>query len=498
MTRQESSVVGGNLNAVGTLLAILAAAAVCGGCRGQATPEQPPEEISAVRGVRTHLTIPKELSFEEQIAIPVSEWETSTGGTCAVTELDFAGEAGDSPRLPGECTIVLAPLSSLPELVDAGWVASMTLNDDALDARWDDVMEGLRNGMCRPGGEPGVLPVSCPVLACYYRSDLLEAAGKSPPETWDDYQTLLETLPDWAPEMAAVEPWGEEFRASLFLARAASLALHPDSLSLYLDIQTGEPLIASEAFLRSLADMQAASPYLDQASLTLGPGECLREVTEGRAALAIGLPASPTRDVPDSTDAGEGTAGGTIGVCPLPGSLSVFNRETGEWSDLSAESGPYRVTLAGFEGYAVCVHAGATEPQQRASWNLWGMIEDDLQTSGEPPAWLPGICRTSRLAGARRSPMSGLPASTWQAHLEVAANQLTSTRVAADLPLPQRQRFREPLGEQVTRALTEDASPEDALQAVGDEWIELIEELGRQRVLNTYRACLGLSPVSLP
>ena len=53
----------------------------------------------------------------------------------------------------------------------------------------------------------------CPVrtLVCYLRRDLLDQAGLKLPETWEDYHVLLEKLPEWAPGLAAVEPWSEEF-----------------------------------------------------------------------------------------------------------------------------------------------------------------------------------------------------------------------------------------------------------------------------------------------
>lgn len=449
--------------------------------------------------VAIQLAFPKGTGLRERAAIAVSEWETTTQGLCTVTELDFADEDESLESLSAATDIVLVPMTLLPALVDAGWIAPLD-GDESSEAmtRWKDVMDGLRDSACRPHGTPAVLPVSCPVLACYYRSDLLEAADKAPPETWEDYQMLLETLPEWAPDQTAVEPWNEEFRASMFLARAASSALHPDSLSLYLDIQNGESLIASEGFVRSLEASRDSLRHLDQQSLSLGPNDCLRELTAGRAALAIGHPADPAVNGDDLSADSESRFQGRIGVCSLPGTEQVFDRENNEWTDLSGASGPYRVTLAGFDGFAVCVHSGSLPVEQRAAWDLWGMIEDDFQAGGEPLQWLSGICRSGRLASARQTVWRGMPTNAWRAHLDVAAKQLTSTRVAADLPLPERRRFREVLTEQVTRAITGETSSDAALQAAAEDWNGLIEELGRERVLNTYRACLGLRPVSGP
>src|SRR5262249_36247776 len=151
---------------------------------------------------------------------------------------------------------------------------SSVLTDDDQGVGWRDLFAGLAGKFAARKGTPLFVPLSCPVLVCYYRRDLLGAAGLNPPQTWDDYQQLLEKLPNWAPGLAAAEPWGENFRATMFLARGVCAAQHSGHYSLFFDIETGAPLIDSPGFVRALETARAAVAKMPQDVLTYGPVDC--------------------------------------------------------------------------------------------------------------------------------------------------------------------------------------------------------------------------------
>jgi ABC-type glycerol-3-phosphate transport system substrate-binding protein len=417
--------------------------------------------------------------------LPISEWEAARG-TCRVEEAALSDPGGGPSSLPGGTALLVAPLPLVPELVDAGWLSPLDPKSDAgAMAVWQDLYGGLRQGWAAPGRRPALIPLDVPVLACYYRADLLAAAGHKPPETWRDYQQLLDALGEWAPGLTAVEPWHPDFRATAFLARAVSSALHPDNLSLYVDLETGRPLIGGPPFVRALEEARAALARLDPRSLDLQPADCYREVAAGRAALAVGLPVLDESPVERGVDV-------RIGVAPLPGSDRVYHGQLGTWSPPTDDRKVNRVTLVGFDGLAVCVSAHVPIEVQRAAWELWASIDAQEE---EEDAGRPGrrLCRASAAADVARNPPAGWPVEEWRAQVRTVTGALDATRVVPDLPLPQRWEFRDRLTSRLSEALDGRRPPEEALRLAAEDWQALIDQIGARRVRNTCRQCSGLS-----
>lgn len=453
------------------------------GCK-QAPPPPPVDAPPVLEGMTVEIAAPAELAISERSRLALDEWQASTGGEFRLQE--YMSAASVSPPA-AETALAVVPLEQLPDLIAADWPA--TIDDPHALADWEDLFRGLRNGIAQPGGEPGVIPTACPVLAVYYRADLLDAAGRRPPRNWDEYQTLLDERDDWSRGLPALEPWGPEFRSSMWLARAASYALHPDSVSVLLDLQTADPLLSDPPFLLALEESLTAIKALDPQSLELGPEECCLAVLEGRAAIAIGTaPAGSTRS-------SEGVSGDVlleadVGTALLPGASRVYERSTGAWQPVEQGS---RTTLVGHRGYAACVSQSIAEDARKAAWSLWAALRmtgelDDLPFGA-------AICRASDVPAAQHEPAAGFTAIEWRRHVDASVSALQDTRVLLELPLPEAARFREKLTAPLSDAIEGTTPPAEALQQAANDWQTLIDELGRDKVLNVYRRCHGLMPL---
>ncbi len=431
--------------------------------------------------------VPRSSGLAVEWRIAVGEWESAQGAVCRVEELDLSGPGEVLPHLSDETALLVAPLPLVPELVDAAWLSPL---DTTLDVRaaavWQGLSSGLRQGLAAPGKHPALVPVDCPVLACYYRADLLHAAGREPPTSWRDYQQLLDTLHEWAPGLAAVEPWHRDFRATNYLARAASFALHPDNLSLFIDLETGQPLIGEPPFVHALAAAQAARERLDPRSLTLTPADCFREVAAGRAALAIGIPGNDLSTMERAADI-------RIGVAPLPGADRVYHRELGEWVPPADGQAVNQVTLVGFDGLVVCVSARVAKQTQRAAWDLWASIDAQEDSASRVNRPARRLCRASGVDDVSRNPPAGWPVEEWREQVRTVTGILESSRVVTDLPLPHRREFHGRLTARLSEALDGTRSADEALQLAAADWQALIDQLGARRVRNVCRQCSGLS-----
>lgn len=431
------------------------------------------------------VVVPRDSSVSASWKLAAAEWEAARGVACRVDVLEPS--SGGMPEMAADAALLAAPLPLVPELIDAGWIAPPDRNaDPEVFSAWQDLFRGLQDGVASAGKQPALIPLECPVLVCCYRADLLEAAGRRPPETWSDYQLLLDELPDWAPGLSAVEPWSEEFRASMFLARAVPLALHPDNVSLYLDAETGAPAIGEPPFVQALDGARQALARLDRRSLELGPRECFREVLAGRAALAVALPAE--------FDAAERPEDGRIGFAPLPGADRVFHRQIGEWV-AAPDGAPNRVTLVGFGGLAACVSSRVAEPARRTAWRVWLEFDAHDATTADGALLMHRLCRASIAVSAAPNPPSDWRTSEWRDYVKAVTVALDGTRTAFDLPFPHRAEFRGRLTTRLSEAIEGTTSAAEALERTSGDWQALCEELGIRRVLNTARQCSGLSPL---
>lgn len=466
------------------------------------------DEWSAQTGARPHLL---EYDVRENRRALIELLKPSQSGTQAVPENPAAapgraGESGDPPALS------VFPIARIPELAAENVLASIPDDQRAADRlNWIDVFRGLREHVASVEGQPTVVPLSCPVLVCYYRRDLLEQAGLAPPDTWDDYQQLLDTLDRWAPGMTAVEPWGDDYRATMFLARAVSYAKHPGNYSFFFDISSGEPLIDRPGFVRALEAARSALAQMPEAVKEYTPADCRRDFFLGRAALAVTfetgpgnppLPFGPSeRSNPPRpvtvTGRGDVTRPSLVaGFCRLPGQREVYNHSTESWESPPGAS-VNRVTLTGFTGLCAGVSRTSSPLQQQAAWNLLTTLAVENLTIVFPAA-TKGPCRRSQVTRPSAWVGEELSAGEGAEYLHAVAESLGDSQLVAELPVVGRDRFRTALTAGVSTVLSGSAQPQQALAEVAHRWQQITEEVGLEAVLDSYRRSLGLPPLMRP
>lgn len=462
------------------------------------THDEAPQTTGALpfAGQDVRLAVPADFGFREVWEGPLNEWAAQSGARYSLAEYTPSESSGPFAGSPDSAqnTLAIFPLEQAAEMIAAGELAPIpasVLEGSDNGIQWQDLFGGVRQKLASRKGQPLFVPLSAPVLVCYFRQDLLSAAGLAPPQTWDDYQQLLDNLATWAPECTAVEPWSEAFRATLFLARAVSLAQHPGQYSLFLDIETGDPLIDSPGFVRALDAARAALQKMPPDVLKYDPADCRNELLQGRAALAIACESPAVGSTAATAPAADRPGPMEIGFIRLPGSREVYNSDRRTWEPL-ADKSINRVTLTGFSGWGVGTSARCSVLQAEASWNALIKLCSSSLTTGFPPG-IVGLCRESQLQSA-----GGL-----ETHLEArdailyanaVAQSLRDTRLVADVPMIGRRQFRQSLASALTSAIGGSETSELALQTAARDWREIIGKIGAAKVRDSYRVTLGLSP----
>lgn len=447
-------------------------------------------------GTTVTVVVPPKHGYRESWEAALNDWSDQTGATVDLQEAD----ATPASAPPG--SLVVVPATQLAEWVAAKALAPMpgatrsSVAESVGEAAttgvpglgWDEAFLGLRDRLGSPAHTPSVIPISTPTLVLYYRSDLLAKAQRTPPRTWDEYHQLVSDLPLWAPGKTVAEPWSEEFRATMFLARAMPAAQHPGHHAPFFDADLMTPLIANEAYVRTLEQTARMLSNLPETSrdfvLKATPEACRAELLAGRAALAIAWEPGPGTATPRAE-------GISIGVARLPGSKEAFNPSRRTW-DPAEGDGVHQVTLVGFAGWVAVVKYGGSEIQRDAAWNLAGRLWN-AEALAPQPAGTFGPFREADLADPSRFAGEGLLSSEAEAYGFAVAESLRDRRVVVELPLLGRDEYRRALADGLTNALKGSQKPEDALRKVDDAWRDITSRLGEDKVRDSYRRFLGLS-----
>lgn len=447
------------------------------GCDSQ-TEESSQSETpgAALAGVEFTVSVPKGFNLVESWRPFADEWESRSGASVVLSEDTTLG-------------LRLFPITELPTHYIEDQLASIEpdLINESGDDLWTDLAGGLRN-IVRRRKLAVAIPLSSPTLVCYYRADLLEAAKRKAPETWDEYQNLIKTIDSWAPGFVAVEPWTEEFRSTLFLAKAASYSRFPGNLSLCFDLSTHEPLINEPGFVTALEDCAKTLKALPANVLELSPYDCAELVKTGKAAMAIGIEtAGPFETVGERDDSVR------IEFTQLPGRKSVYNRGLKEWST-TPDGNVNRPGLTAFVGYCIGFSKEMSESQQQAAINFIAELTNEELVSSQLPSEMRSVCRLYHEAVATEQWYGqSLQGDESRNYSRTVFDCLRANDVIPELPLFGRDQFRETLATAVTNVMTNGAQPDAELNRVAESWKALAKSLGESKVQNSYRTSFGRS-----
>ena len=448
-------------------------------------------ESAPFEGVRLQIAVPAGYDLQTSWRIELDEWSARTGATYELHEYELAkkltagNEQEKANAASADATLVVFPMTEIATRQLAPISKEMLPADNLY---FSDMFTGLRDGPASVAGKPTLLPISSPVLVYYYRRDVFEDAGLSPPETWEQHLKLLGELD--ARKLVSVSPWNEDFRATMFLARAVTYAKHPHQYSLFFDVETGAPLIDGPGFVRALNETREAIDLMRKRTdvLTLSPADCRQMLLSGKAVAAFSFETETKESEIDRP------ASANIGCVRLPGNPTAYNRSTAEWETLRDEP-INRCTLTAFDGLCAGVSANASQLEQRAAWELLVQIAVETRklTNVFPPQTR-SLCRESQLAMPDLWNSGDLSSGETDQVVKAIAASLRDTRLVAELPVVGRARFRAALSAGIGRFLANKATAEATLKQVADEWRIISADIGEETVLNGYRSSIGLSP----
>ncbi len=514
---------------------------LAGGCSGPASNESGGRDTAAVPASIRLLVVD-----DPPLAAAIRrQWAAQGTGELTVRQATF-DELMKSERPDADA--IIYPSGLIGELARRQWISPVP--DEVLQSEtlaWNDVFRLLRLKEATWGDRTYGLPLGSPQLVLFYRADIFERLGLSPPQTWREYEQLLprlslgrlgaaettetsdskndgpadtdsldESAPveadsgELLPRFAMVEPLAPGWAAQVLLARSASYVRHRSQTSALFDYRTMEPLIGSPPFVRALEEMAAAAKYGPDDPFTVTPADARRLVFDSQAAMAISWPtaavdtgpappasgtAAPQNRAAEADESGETTvaeATGTIAFAALPGASDVYQLRDNRWDERrSGESTRVPLLVTAGRMGSVTRESG----QSRAAFSVLVWL-----TGREWSRRVSSVSSAATLFRATHleSPRAWLGPETDEGaarqYAELVSNAQTGSIWLANLRLPGRREYLAVLDRAVELAVRGESEPADALKQAADKWDEITDRLGRDRQREAYQRSLGIAP----
>ena len=317
-----------------------------------------------------------------------------------------------------------------------------------------------------------------------------EATGEplEVPKTWAEYQQVAEFFSDQdfdgdgKPNFGSAEVTKrDDLMFSAFISRAAPYVKNPDVTGgVFFDVETMEPLINTPGFVRALEDMAAAKSTWPPGGSNFGLGDEIFSFGGGQTLMSYSWD-----DAFIQAQQADSRIRNQVQAAPLPGADEVYNRETGSWD----------------EGY------------NQAPYFTWGWTSGVANTSQNQTMAFDYLCFFSNEANTALDLTIGrfgvnpyrnahFEASFWEEQgwsKEVAESYVgtlsgmeESTNQVFDLRVPGVNEFMSSLATGVASALAGEKPPQEALDGVADEWVNITEQVGKEQVQEAYRNVVAL------
>ena len=453
----------------------------------------------SLEGVTLTLAVNDDKPLADAIEKLAGEWQAQTGSTLKVVRIDTTS-IEELKKAKADALItashILGPLAEAKVVVP---LDESVLKADPL--HWIETFELPRLPEAKWGEKFYGISFGSPVLVCYYRPDLFEKLGIDPPKTWEEYYAAAKKLSDpkklgdlvtvkadqWH---AVAEPYGGQWAAITFLARAASLAKHRDNYSVLFKSSTMDPLLMSMPMRKALDLMVATSEFATGSEEATDPDATRRLFWEGRVAMALTWPTA-TAELPESAK----TSPVPMAVVPLPGSREVYNIDEGWRMEYRDKDQSWQVPLLGIAGRLGTVCQSSRHQAAAVRLLLWlsGNTSRPVPASRSRATTLYRQDQISQAGQWTEPPISAEAASHYA---EVTKATMQSDQWVFALRIPGRAEYLAVLGESIHDALEGKETPSTALRNTAAKWSGLVnkDEKEKEKQLQAYRNSLGLEP----
>lgn len=445
------------------------------------------------------------------------EFEAATGGTLEIVETP------DSEHFPKLMTDVTSGAGAydtsligawwLGDLVEGGYVMpldEMYADDSEKFPQYDieDMLPGVKKLMYY-GDNMYVVPNDADGQVMYYRSDLLadpehQAAFKEAygydlkvPDTWDEFRDVAEYFdgkdlngdgtPDDGLTMHLKVGGQGMFH---FMSFSAPFVIGPENPNNYwFNPDTMEPLMASEGHERAMETLVDLLQFGPEAMMGWSLGEAWDHFLRGQAALTF-----TWGDLGSLAQETGSQVRGKTGSAPMPGTMEYFNVNTGEWV---ATETPNKVGNTTGGSWSGVITNGADAECTYFFLSMMAVEEKSFVYAargwdGVDPGRFSHILEPNGTATIDAYLQAGWDEADVTAYTEAYYENFNNALQFPYLRIPGAFEYWTSLDVHLSDAATGQATPEEALAGIVEDYNAITERLGLESQQKSYKASLGV------
>lgn len=446
---------------------------------------------------------------------PASEygqiWAAENGATVEVQQFTFSDlfpkiitalETGS-----GDFDVMIYASDWMGDIAGGGYVEPIS---DEIKARveWEDVLPLYRERIADWGGTTYALPFDGDSHMMYYRKDLVnpespfaadfEAAYGYPldePQTWAQYRDIAEffhnqevdTAGVVAPIYGVAEAQKRSAQSFWFLmTRAAGYAKVPGDPYFFFD-ENMTPLVNTPGWVKGLQDWIDISAFGTPDMINFDVTNVRQVFPAGQSVFGLDW-----GDIgPITIDPNVSVIQGLAGFGVTPGGDQYWDRATGEW--VTPESGVNRAPFIAYGGWVISVAADSDVKEAALDLAAYLAGKDLAATLAVTGGTGVNPLRQSQFDNLDLWVNAGFDQASAEDYLDAVLKTIDDPNAVVDLRIPGAFEYFSVLDVQIARALSGEATAQEALDQVAVDWDAITERLGRESQLTLYKQSLGVA-----
>ncbi|MCB9450491.1 MAG: extracellular solute-binding protein [Anaerolineaceae bacterium] len=436
------------------------------------------------------------------------EWEAMTGATVQVQEFAF-GELYEKMLAAFETgsndfDMLVFPADWAGDFMAPGYfepIPQAVL--DSLDPA--DIVPLYANRITAWGDTIYALPYDGDSHMLYYRKDLInpespyaadfEAEYGYPldePQTWSQYYDIatffngreVETAGEMAPIYGVAEAQRRDAQSYwVFLSHAASYGKIPGNPCFFFSCdESFTPQVNNPGWVAALDD------YIKSRDLG-SPEQIQWDVAQTRVTFPAGCCAMNIDwgDVgPISYNPNASVIIGNTGFAVLPAADHYWNYETGEWVEEVN-----RAPFIAFGGWVIAVAKDSDVKEAALDFAAFMASPEMVKLLVVTPDTGVNPARYSQFEDVQAWVDAGFDQAGAEDYLDAVLNTINDPNAVLDLRIKGSAEYLQALDFEVSRALANEVSAQEALDNVAAAWNEISDRLGRAEQLAQYKAAVG-------
>ena len=401
----------------------------------------------------------------------------------------------------------------MPDFVNLEYVVDLQtfIDRDAADSQlaYDDVPDGIKLKNSWGGGAYAWI-VDNDNQTMFYRKDILgdptwQEQYKT--ETGKDLPNPPQTLTEFA-EVAKFftgKEWGEtegdkygfitcvqRGQQSYWYAYpwAAPYTVVPKDKApaqgIFLFDPDMNPLVNTEGFVRGIGEFVQTIKDSMRPGLDTVRADVITDITNGSALMSLDW-----GDTGPASVADDSVVKDKVGFSLTPGVNEYYDWQTKTW--VTVEGDPHRTPTHAYNGWSYYITSQARNPDAAWAWIKFhaspeiSAIDVASADSGYQP-W-----RTSHSTNLTAWTDAGWTEGEAKTYIETILAATNDANAVFDVRIPGAARYQEALELQVSRAINDEASAQEAMDEAAKAFNDITEELGKDKQIAAYKSHLGMS-----